>query len=146
MTELFGYYIQYLSGVEWHWTWFEHNQGIHHLPSCESFCGSKHWWLSHLTCQCTCGKKQTVEMWHSWRLNFLAMTYRSKCWFHLGSNEDLQVSVLWHWPDPSTLTLANGSGKRNRSFFARFLAHSTGGLKEKEININKTCYENLFTS
>ena len=56
-------------------------------------------------------------------------TYRSKCWFHLGSRDDLQVSVLWHWPEPSTLTLAKGSGSRNRSFLARFLAQST----EKEV-------------
>lgn len=53
-------------------------------------------------------------------------TYKSKCWFHFGSREDLQVSVLWHCPEPSTLTLANGSGRRNRSFLARFLAQSTG--------------------
>lgn len=52
-------------------------------------------------------------------------SYRSKCWFHLGSSEDLQVSVLWHCPEPSTLTLAKGSGSLNRSFLARFLAQRT---------------------
>jgi len=56
-------------------------------------------------------------------------THKSKCWFHFGSREDLQVSVLWHWPEPSTLTLAKGSGSRNRSFLARFLAQSTAKKK-----------------
>lgn len=81
--------------------------------------------------------KQWLDIWAG--AIFHRDSYRSKCWFHLGSNEDLQVSVLWHWPDPSTLTLANGSGKRNRSFFARFLAHSTEWFMEekKEINISK---------
>lgn len=72
-------------------------------------------------------------------------SYRSKCWFHFGSNDDLQVSVLWHWPEPSTITLANGSGRRKRSFFARFFAHRTfvGGQNRKISLISEnlsTCY------
>lgn len=35
------------------------------------------------------------------------------------------VSVEWHCPEPSTTTLANGSGSRKKSFFTKFFAQST---------------------
>lgn len=63
----------------------------------------------------------------------IKLYYRSKCWFHLGSSEDLQVSVLWHCPEPSTLTLAKGSGSLNRSFLARFLAQRTVKIEDEKI-------------